>query len=54
MSVGLDVLDEDGVIELLNRGHSIMAFDNVLSRMGRYVRREYWWDSDTSAGIGAG
>ena len=33
--VGLDVSDEDGVIELLKRGHSIMAFDKVLSRIGR-------------------
>ena len=33
--VGLDVSDEDGVMELLKRGHSIMAFDKVLSRMGR-------------------
>ena len=35
VSVGLDVSNEDGVMELLKRGHSIMAFDNVLSRMGR-------------------
>jgi hypothetical protein len=33
--VGLDVSDEDGVMELLKRGHSIIAFDKVLSRMGR-------------------
>jgi hypothetical protein len=39
--VGLDVSDGDGVMELLKRGHSIIAFDNVLSRIGRYVRREY-------------
>ena len=54
MRVGLDVSDEDGVMELLKRGHSIMAFDKVLSKMGRYVRREYCWDSHTSAGVGAG
>lgn len=33
--VGLDVSDEDGVMELLKRGHSIIAFDKVLSKMGR-------------------
>ena len=54
MRVGLDASDEDGVMELLKRGHSIMAFDKVLSRMGRYVRREYCWDSDISGGVGAG
>ena len=54
MRVGLDVSDEDGMMELLKRGHSIMAFDKVLSRMGRLVRWEYCWDSHTSAGVGAG
>ena len=33
--VGLGVSDEDVVMELLKSGHSIMAFDKVLSRMGR-------------------
>ena len=46
VSVGLydsGVGDEEdwGVIELRNMGHSSMAFDRVLRRIGRYVSRVY-------------
>lgn len=38
---GIEVEIDEGVMELRNTGHSIMAFERVLMRMGKYVRRVY-------------
>ena len=55
VSVGLPDPDvEFGVIEDLKSGHSVMAFDSVFSRIGRYVNRVYRPPSGTSGGDGGG
>lgn len=53
VSVGLSPDSvEEGVMEERNRGHSAMALERVLSRIGRYVSRVNWPDGSTGGGVG--
>lgn len=55
VSVGFDpVVDEGGVIDDRNRGHSCIALDSVFKRNGRYVNLVYWCDGGSSDDPGAG
>ena len=59
MSVGLVLVSGDGglglgVIDERRRGHWIIAFESVLRRIGRYVKRAYWHEAGTQGGEGAG
>ena len=50
LNVGLPLAPSAGEeMELRRRGHSIMALERVLRRMGRYVSFVYWPGSSTSA-----
>lgn len=51
---GLSVGDVEGVIDDRNSGHSIIAFDKVFRRMGRYVSRLKVPCSGTVGGVGGG
>jgi hypothetical protein len=46
--------DGDGVMEERKRGHWCIAFESVLRRIGKYVRRVYWDDDGVGSGVGAG
>lgn len=53
--VGLSVEEEGvgvGVMEERKRGHSDMAFESVLRRMGRYVSLVNWAEEGGSDGVG--
>lgn len=43
---------EEGVMEERKRGHSSMALERVLRRMGRYVSLVYFPESGTGGGGG--
>jgi hypothetical protein len=51
LSVEVEV---DGVMEERKRGHWCIAFERVLRRIGRYVKRVYWDEGGTLSGEGAG